>query len=107
MDLLACLVGQWLLPFSITNRHQAADQFLAQLQEKEKKLESLMRNVGLKDRATVEEALRELAGLKEQVAEESKPEVVHVPAHLVLLKRDDILKEGELVVVRHDGVIMA
>ncbi len=59
-----------------------------------------MRNVGLKDKATVEEALRELAGIKAAVAEESKPEVVHVPANLVLLKRDDILKEGELVVVR-------
>lgn len=79
---------------------EAADQFLAQLQEKEKKLDSLMRNVGLKDKATVEEALKELAAVKEQVAEESKPEVVHVPANLVLLKRDDILREGELVVVR-------
>lgn len=59
-----------------------------------------MRNVGLKDKATVEEALKELAAVKEQVAEESKPEVVHVPANLVLLKRDDILREGELVVVR-------
>lgn len=79
---------------------QAADQFLAQLQEKERKLEALMRNVGLSEKATVQEALKELAAVKGQVAEESKPEVVHVPANLVLLKRDDILREGELVVVR-------
>lgn len=59
-----------------------------------------MRSVGLSEKATVQEALKELAAVKGQVAEESKPEVVHVPANLVLLKRDEILREGELVVVR-------
>jgi hypothetical protein len=35
-----------------------------------------------------------------QISEETKPEVVHVPSNLNLLKRDDILKEGEIVMVR-------
>lgn len=61
-----------------------------------------MKSVGLKDRATVQEALKELSSLRSQVAEETKPEVVHVPSNLVLLKRDDILKEGELVVCAGD-----
>lgn len=34
-----------------------------------------------------------------QISEETKPEVVHVPSNLNLLKRDDILKEGEIVMV--------
>lgn len=34
-----------------------------------------------------------------QVEEESKPEVVHVPSNLNLLKKDDVLKEGEIVMV--------
>jgi DNA mismatch repair protein MutS2 len=73
------------------------------LQEKEKKLEGLLRNLGLGDeKATVESALKELMSVKEQVAEESKPDVVHVPSNLVLLKRDDILKEGEIVVCAGD-----
>jgi len=82
---------------------ETADAFLAQLQEKEKKLEAMMKDVGLGDTKTsVEEALKELAAVKAKVAEESKPEVVHVPANLVLLKRDDILKEGEVVVCAGD-----
>lgn len=82
---------------------QAADTFLAQLQEKEKKLEGLLKGVGLGDeKATVEEALRELAAVRGQVAVDSKPEMVHVPSNIVLFKRDDIVREGEVVVCAGD-----
>jgi hypothetical protein len=35
-----------------------------------------------------------------QVAEEAKPDKVYVPEDVTLLKKTDILKEDELVVVR-------
>ncbi len=82
---------------------ETADTFLAELKEKEKKLEGLLRSVGLGDqKATVQDALKELASVRTQVAEESKPEVVHVPSNLVLFKRDDIVREGEVVVCAGD-----
>ena len=63
-----------------------------------------MRTIGFDDKGTVQEALKEISAVKAQVSEETKPEVKHVPANLVLLKRDDILREDEIVVVSQKGL---